>query len=261
MRFQPMVFKNSASIFTQRGDSSNRDSQKFRVGNASDQHRVFSAKEKLFALQTAVSQYRPRNSGGSMIKSVAPGTKPRPQWCPTGLTHTQKRRVQRLRALKIMEKITEKKRDKWFSRDRPMVPPNMTWKAKRIIIDENRNVDDIAAAQNSKNSRDASLDGDVIKEDNPPCSCITLTEASVDLQHGEILCLTGATVKWKQRCIEDYNSGRSDTHARTHREGVHPCILKSSFAQHRDSVCVCCKLMLVFIFILCMYQVLVLATL
>jgi hypothetical protein len=76
MHFQPMVFKNSASIFTQCGDSSNRDSQKFRVGNASDQYRVFSAKEKLFALQTAVSQYRPRNSGGSMIKSVAPGTKP-----------------------------------------------------------------------------------------------------------------------------------------------------------------------------------------
>jgi hypothetical protein len=157
-----------------------------------------------------------------------------------------------------MEKITEKKRDKWFSRDRPMVPPNMTWKTKRIIIDENRNVDDIAAAQNSKNSRDASLDGDVIKEDNP--SCITLTEASVDLQHGEILCLTDATVKWKQRRTEDYNSGKSDTHARIQREGVRPCILKSSFAQHRDSVCVYCKLMLVFIFILCMYQVLVLAT-
>jgi hypothetical protein len=147
-----------------------------------------------------------------------------------------------------MEKITEKKRDKWFSRDRPMVPPNMTWKAKRIIIDENRNVDDIAAAQNSKNSRDASLDGDVIKEDNP--SCITLIEASFDLQHGEILCLTDATV-----------IAKSDTHARIQREGVRPCILKSSFAQHRDSVCVYCKLMLVFIFILCMYQVLVLAAL
>jgi hypothetical protein len=140
-----------------------------------------------------------------------------------------------------------------------MVPPNMTWKAKRIIIDENRNVDDIAAAQNSENSRDASLDGDVIKEDNP--SCITLIEASFDLQHDEILYLTDATVKWKQRRTEDYNSGKSDTHARIQREGVRPCILKSSFAQHRDSVCVYCKLMLVFIFILCMYQVLVLATL
>jgi hypothetical protein len=154
-----------------------------------------------------------------------------------------------------MEKVTEKKRDKWFSRDRPVVPPNMTWKVKRIIIHENRNVDDTVAAQNSKNSRDAYPDGDVIKEDNP--SCITLTEASVDLQHGEISCLTDATVKWTQRYTEDYNSGESDMHARIQREGVRPCILKLSFAQHRNSVCVYCKLILVFIFILCMYQVLV----
>jgi hypothetical protein len=132
--------------------------------------------------------------------------------CPAGLTHTQKRRVQRLRALEIMEKITEKKRDKWFSRNRPMVPPNMTWKAKRIIIDENRYVDDTVSAKNYKNSRDAFPDGDVIKEDN--LSCVTRTKASVELQHGEILCLTDATVKWTQRRTEDYNSGKSDTHAR-----------------------------------------------
>jgi hypothetical protein len=50
MRLQRMgCFKSSTSISTQRGYSSKRDSQKFRVGNASDQHRVFSAKEKLFS--------------------------------------------------------------------------------------------------------------------------------------------------------------------------------------------------------------------
>jgi hypothetical protein len=54
-----------------------------------------------------------------------------------------------------MEKIAKKKRDKWFCRDRPMVPPNMTWKVKRIIIDENRNVDDTVTSRNSENNRDA----------------------------------------------------------------------------------------------------------
>jgi hypothetical protein len=46
--------------------------------------------------------------GGNMIKSVAPGTKPI-QWCPTGFTHTKKRRVQRLRASEIREQVAQKK--------------------------------------------------------------------------------------------------------------------------------------------------------
>jgi hypothetical protein len=70
---------------------------------------------------------------GGNGKSVAHGTKPGPQWCPTGLTHTQKRRIQRLRALLIREEIAEKKCDEWFNRDRSMVPPKVTQKAKRII--------------------------------------------------------------------------------------------------------------------------------
>jgi hypothetical protein len=197
-RFLPMGFTSSISTST-RWDSRNRGSHKIKASNVFDQRRVFSAR-KIWP-KAALQQYKPRNSVDTKIISVTSGTKPGPQWCPAGLTHTQKRRVQRLRALEIMEKITEKKCDKWFSRDRPMVPPNMTWKVKLIIIDENRNVDDTIVAQNSKNSRDAYPDGDVIKKDNP--SCITLTEASVDLQHGEILCLTDATVKWRQRFFFD----------------------------------------------------------
>jgi hypothetical protein len=33
--------------------------------------------------------------------------------------------------------------------------------------------------------------------------CISFTKASVDLQHGEIICLTDASVKWTQRRNED----------------------------------------------------------
>jgi len=72
----------------------------------------------------------PSNSGGS--KSVAPGTKPEPQWCPRGLNHTQKRRVQRLRALEIEKEIAEKKRDKSFNEDRPIVP-QLVWKEKQKV--------------------------------------------------------------------------------------------------------------------------------
>jgi hypothetical protein len=67
--------------------------------------------------------------------SVAPGTKPASQWCPTGLTRTQKRRVQRLRALEINEQIT-KKRSEWLNRNRkPMMHPKKIWKKKCIATD------------------------------------------------------------------------------------------------------------------------------
>jgi hypothetical protein len=92
---------SSANISTHFSESSNRGSQQIKVGNVLDQQRMFSAKKKLFALRTSVSQYRPRNLGGNKIKSATPGTKPGPQWCPTGITPTQKRRLQRLQASKI----------------------------------------------------------------------------------------------------------------------------------------------------------------
>jgi hypothetical protein len=44
----------------------------------------------------------------------------------------------------------------------------------------------------------------LIKADN--LTCITLTEASVELQYGEILCLTDAIDKWPRRHGEDYRS-------------------------------------------------------
>jgi hypothetical protein len=106
---------SSANISTHFSESSNRGSQQIKVGNVLDQRRMFLAKEKLFAPRTSVSQYWPRNLGGSRIKSVAPRTKPQSQWCPTGLTHTQKRRVQRLRMLEIREEIAEKRRNEYSS--------------------------------------------------------------------------------------------------------------------------------------------------
>jgi hypothetical protein len=97
--------------------------QKIIASKVFSQERIFSAKNKLSTQKIIVLCYKPRNSGGNKIKSVAPRTKPEPQWCPTGLTHTQKRRVQRLRVLEIREELAEKKwPGEWFNQDKPMMP-------------------------------------------------------------------------------------------------------------------------------------------
>jgi hypothetical protein len=44
------------------------------------------------------------------------------RWCPPGLTHTQRRKLQRLRLREKREKELEKKRDGDFNSYRPMVP-------------------------------------------------------------------------------------------------------------------------------------------
>jgi hypothetical protein len=164
MRLQRMgCFKYSTSISTQHGDSSNRDNQKGKSGSICDQKRVFSAKQIIFSPRTTVRQYRPRNLGGNKIKSVAPGTKPGPQWCPNRLIHTQKRCVKRLRASEIREEIAKKKSNKWFNKHRPMVPPKMTWKKKCIVTEENINAHDMVVDGVSENTRDASSDMDIDK--------------------------------------------------------------------------------------------------
>ena len=45
-----------------------------------------------------------------------------PRWCPSGLTHTQKRRLQRLRSQEQKEKEAEKLRNEIFDECRPRFP-------------------------------------------------------------------------------------------------------------------------------------------
>jgi hypothetical protein len=52
-----------------------------------------------------------------------------PRWCPHGLTHTQRRKLQRLR-LREKEKELEEQRDKIFNRYMPMVLQGNEWRAK-----------------------------------------------------------------------------------------------------------------------------------
>ena len=45
-----------------------------------------------------------------------------PRWCPLGLSHSQKRRLQRLRRQEQKEQEAKKLRDEHFNRYRSMVP-------------------------------------------------------------------------------------------------------------------------------------------
>ena len=53
-----------------------------------------------------------------------------PRWCPSGLTHTQKRKLQRLRNKEKKEQEKEKMRDENFNRYKPMFPQSKVWKVK-----------------------------------------------------------------------------------------------------------------------------------
>jgi hypothetical protein len=77
----------------------------------------------------------PTQKGSVANDHEASGSKSRlecflPRWCPPGLTHTQRRKLQRLRLREKREKELEKKRDEDFNSYRPMVPQGKEWKVK-----------------------------------------------------------------------------------------------------------------------------------
>jgi len=55
-----------------------------------------------------------------------------PRWCPKGLTHTQKRKLQRLRNKEKREHEVEKARDEYFNKYRPMIPQGKAWQVKMV---------------------------------------------------------------------------------------------------------------------------------
>jgi len=55
-----------------------------------------------------------------------------PRWCPPGLTHTQRRKLQRLRAQEKKEKELKRLRDKQFNHCRHMVPQGKVWRVKAV---------------------------------------------------------------------------------------------------------------------------------
>jgi hypothetical protein len=92
----------------------------------------FSAETKECVVQLGGETREAIRPVGPSKKTTAPGTIPEPHWCPSGLTHTQRRCVQKLRTKGIREKAQEAERDRWFSQERPMREPAKMWKEKRI---------------------------------------------------------------------------------------------------------------------------------
>jgi hypothetical protein len=77
----------------------------------------------------------PTQKGSVANVHEASGSKSRPEcflprWCPPGLTHTQRRKLQQWRLHEKREKELEKKRDKDFNSNRPMVPQGKEWRVK-----------------------------------------------------------------------------------------------------------------------------------
>ena len=61
-----------------------------------------------------------------------------PRWCPPGLTHTQKRRLQHLRRQEQKEKEAEKLRDEHFEKYRPKIPQGKVWQCNTRFIKEHK---------------------------------------------------------------------------------------------------------------------------
>jgi hypothetical protein len=53
-----------------------------------------------------------------------------PCWCPPGLTPSQRRRIQQMRAQKMREEATEKERDNYFNIIRPVILTKQEWRVK-----------------------------------------------------------------------------------------------------------------------------------
>jgi hypothetical protein len=65
-----------------------------------------------------------------MLRTTVPGTDPTPHWCTLGLTSSQRRRIQWMRAQKMREEAPEKKRDKHFNDIRLVIPMRQEWRVK-----------------------------------------------------------------------------------------------------------------------------------
>jgi hypothetical protein len=83
----------------------------------------------------------PTQKGSAANDHEASGSKSRPEyflprWCPPGLTHTQRWKLQHLRLREKREKELEKKRDEDLNSYMPMVPQGKEWRVKMVLQTE-----------------------------------------------------------------------------------------------------------------------------
>jgi hypothetical protein len=65
-------------------------------------------------------------------------SRPTPKWCPSGISKTQRRRLQKMRQQEIAEKRMEEEWDAWFEKARPMTKPKKhgerrAWRGRKTV--------------------------------------------------------------------------------------------------------------------------------
>ena len=74
-----------------------------------------------------------QEASGSNFKDQDKDRYLQPRWCPPGLMHTQKRRLQRLHRQE-QKKEAEKLRDEHFEKYRPRFPQGKVWRVKTVDL-------------------------------------------------------------------------------------------------------------------------------
>jgi hypothetical protein len=68
-----------------------------------------------------------------MSRTTMPWMAPAPRWCPPGLTPSQRRRIQWMRAQRMREEAAKKERDEYFNIIPPVIPMRQEWRVKEKV--------------------------------------------------------------------------------------------------------------------------------
>jgi hypothetical protein len=121
-----------------------------------------------------------QDSGGKKLeegKGAAPSKRPAPQWCPRGITKTQKCRLQKMRQKELAEKKEEEEWDYWVNHLRPMMKLKQTWRGKWLAKEE-------GCSSGDSSSEEASKVTPARGEDNPKSSDGNPDSGNCNLESG-----------------------------------------------------------------------------
>ena len=101
-------------------------------GKAQDAQEGLVIVEKLVNVSQKLVLANDHEASSSNLKDQDKEKYFQPRWCPPGLTHTQKMRLQRIRRQEQKEKETEKLRDEIFDECRLRFPQGKMWRVKPV---------------------------------------------------------------------------------------------------------------------------------
>nr|AAK92590.1 Hypothetical protein [Oryza sativa Japonica Group] len=105
---------------------------------------------------------------------LAPGKQPQPKWIPSGLSRSQKRRLQRLRAIGQKEKEAEDVENKICNNLKPRIAPRQVWRPKEVKV--KRPVISHSSSDKFNLMREESS---VIRDKSPPHDAMGVSAVSI----------------------------------------------------------------------------------